>query len=286
MFRLIFLVFLAFLFEPSAKAILLAYLIASIVNCIYLYTSTKTFLRSKYAKTPITSNIFPFQASVASWTTKIWTYSWPFALWGILTWFQQSSDRFSLEYTSGSESVGYYAVLFQIGFMPMILISSMTSNLITPIIFKQYSLGTNSQRKATVLFGKDNLLAVSILLMSLVTVLFAISAAKWHEQILQIFVSADYLKYSRLLYLMVLAGGLTSIGQFLSTKIMAQKSTKKLLFGNIIYAILALSANILGASSYGVYGVVCAVTFSSFVYVLIFCFLSSGFNLIPSPNRF
>ncbi len=285
MFRLICLVALVFLFEPSAQAILLAYLIASIVNCIFLYSSTKALLQSKYPNTQITSKILPFHASVASWSTKIWTYSWPFALWGILTWVQQSSDRFSLEYTSGSESVGYYSVLFQIGFMPMILLSSMTSNLITPIVFKQYSLRTNSRRKVTGLFGKDNLLAVSIVLISCVTILFAISAAKWHEQILQLLVSPDYLKYSNLLYLMILAGGLTSIGQFLSTKIMAQKSTKKLLIGNVIYAILATSANILGSINYGIYGVVSAVIFSSFVYVLIFYFLSRRINLTPSPGR-
>ena len=277
--RLISVILMVSIFGPSVKSLVIAYLLASIPVFITLLLLTTAFLERISANFKGT---YFEKSSVTTWVSKIWIYSWPFSIWGVLAWLQQASDKFSLEYTHGSESVGFYIVLFQIGFMPMLLLTSMIGNLITPIVFKQYSTKIQSSGNSNSMLSRDSLLLFSFTLISVFTIAFATLSSFWHYQIMSIFISPDYLSYSSYLPLMILAGGFTSLGQIFATKIMAEKRTKLLLVGNIIYAVIALTANFFSSLHFGIPGVVYAVMLSAFLYVLLFSLLSK----ISTPQAF
>ena len=71
------------------------------------------------------------------WRRKIWDYSWPFASWGLFTWAQLASDRWSLEFFSTTRDVGLYAVLFRLGYYPMQMASGMALQFLAPIFYQR-----------------------------------------------------------------------------------------------------------------------------------------------------
>lgn len=53
------------------------------------------------------------------WMRQIWHFSWPFSVWGVFTWAQQSSDRWALQVYASTADVEMSAVLFQLGYTPI-----------------------------------------------------------------------------------------------------------------------------------------------------------------------
>ena len=62
-------------------------------------------------------------------------YGMPFATWGPIAWLQQSSDRWVLATRTNVSQVGVYQILFQLGFYPMTLLSSLVSQVMGPVLF-------------------------------------------------------------------------------------------------------------------------------------------------------
>ncbi|MGZ5493711.1 MAG: hypothetical protein ACXWHG_08875, partial [Thermoanaerobaculia bacterium] len=71
-------------------------------------------------------------ATVSEWQRTISRYAWPIGVWGIFYWCQAASDRWSLEIFRSTAEVGRYAVLYQLGYYPVILINSAVLQLISP----------------------------------------------------------------------------------------------------------------------------------------------------------
>ncbi len=257
---------------PAVEALLLAYLAASMLVFFYLFRVTSSFLSDQ--SVICLSQPYPLDID---WKSKIWTFSWPFSLWGVLAWLQQSSDRFSLEYQVGSDSVGLYSVLFQTGFVPMMLLSSMMSNLIIPVIYRRQSQSEGASHVISPSsFSRDKLTLLTVSFLGALTLVAVSVSWVWHSQLMSLVVASSFLRYTSLLPVMVCAGGLTSIGQALSVELMAAKQTKHLLAVNVAYALVAVAANWIGAGLFGVPGVVMAVLFSSLIYVLLLWGTSSA----------
>ena len=55
----------------------------------------------------------------SQWRAQIWAMlPWPFSVFGVFTWMQQTSDRWSLGAFATTQDVGLYAVVFPLGIPP------------------------------------------------------------------------------------------------------------------------------------------------------------------------
>jgi len=81
-----------------------------------------------------------------TWQARIIRYSWPFTTWGVFTWFQLASDRWALNLFASSSAVGFFAVLYQLGYYPVTLLTGMLVTLVSPILFERSGNADDEQR--------------------------------------------------------------------------------------------------------------------------------------------
>ncbi len=198
------------------------------------------------------------------WQNEIWSFSWPIAIFGIFTWMQLASDRWSLQLFSTTQEVGKYVVLYQLGYYPISLIAGMVMQLLLPILYQRAGDATNSLRKrdATKLSWQ---LVWATLGLTMAMVLAAFLLHKW---IFQVLVAQEYRSASYLLPWMILAGGVFASGQALASNLQAQLKTRDMMAAKIVTALLGMAFNIIGAYWYGMTGIVCAWLMFSIVYFL------------------
>ena len=198
------------------------------------------------------------------WRTRVFTYSWPFATWGIFSWAQQVSDRWALGLFSSTQEVGLYAVLFQLGYYPISLLTDLVVTLVKPVFFQRAGDATDGQR-----MEKVNLLNRWLTWFSLgLTILGFLVAFVFSDFVFHIFVAPEYSEVAHLLPWMLLSGGIFASGQIISINYMNQLKSKALIAPKIATAALGICLNILGAKLYGINGIVVAsVAFSVVFFV-------------------
>jgi len=209
-----------------------------------------------------------------NWDKKIWEYSWPIGIFGIFTWMQMTSDRWALQMFTTTNEVGNYAVLYQLGFYPISLITGMAMQFLIPILFQRAGDASDSSR----IDGANKLswyLAWTALgltgLIFLVTLLF-------HELIFRILVAEEYNTLSYLLPWMILAGGVFASGQSLASSLLAQMKTREMMVATIATALFGVVLNFLGAYWYGVTGIVASGVLFSTMYFISMVVLVKGTN--------
>jgi O-antigen/teichoic acid export membrane protein len=196
------------------------------------------------------------------WRSHIWQYSWPFATWGIFTWIQISSDRRALELFSTTQNVGYYAVLFQLGYYPISMVTGMANQFLGPIFFQRVGDARDKNRNTNVrnLSWRLTILALG---MTSVAVIFAMF---FHKQIFQLLVAKEYAPASALLPWIMLAGGIFAAGQTISLNLMSQLKTQAMISVKIITALIGIMLNFTGAYYFGIEGIISASILFSFIY--------------------
>ncbi len=212
------------------------------------------------------------------WLTQIWAYAWPFSTWGIFTWSQQASDRWALQIFADTAEVGVYSVLFQLGYVPIMMLSGLASGFLTPIFFQRAGDASDSARNQNV--HRINRL-ISWLLLAL-TIVAALTAAVLHVWIFKLFVSESYREHSYLLPWFVLAGGFFATGQMFALKLMSEVRSKHLLPVKISTALLGCALNVLGAWYAGLTGIVVALVCFSGSYVIWTAWLARS-SITASP---
>lgn len=204
------------------------------------------------------------QGTGESWERRIWTYSWPFSAWGLFTWAQQASDRWALQTFASTEEVGMYAVVFQLGYVPIGLAATMAMTFLGPILYQRSGTATDSVRNMQV-----HRIAWRITLVGLsVTVLAFGFTFMRHEWVFRLLVDAQYHAVSPVLPWMVLAGGIFAAGQMLALKLMSDMRSTAMTAAKIVTAILGVALNMYGAARFGLHGVVAALVAFSIVYFL------------------
>lgn len=254
----------------SLLGISLAYVLAAAFLCVLQYIIVAKLLRIRIA--PKLKNLIKNNSiSVREWKAHIWKYSSPFLAWGGFSWMQQSSDRFALETFSGSPAVGFYSIIFQLGYTPMTILGTMMITLIQPILFSRASpnAGFNRANNSSLM----HIPLISSLSLLLISAILALVAFSYHDLILSLFVTEDFRSYSRLLPLAVLAGGIFAAAQPFGMRLMAMKQTIQIFWINTIFSVVSISFNFIGAYFYGIPGVVSALLFSSCLYWMLFFFL-------------
>lgn len=196
------------------------------------------------------------------WLYQMWVYSLPFSTWGIFTWIQQVSDRWSLQALASTVEVGQYTVLFQLGFTPIALITGMAMSFLGPILYQRSGDATDHDRNAYVhrLGWRMTHFSIMLTLFSFV-IIFAT-----HEWFLGLLVAAEYRGSSYLLPWIVLAGGLFAAGQMLSLKLMSEMKSSAMTTAKIVTALIGILFNVIGAALAGIDGVVGALVAFSVIY--------------------
>ena len=159
------------------------------------------------------------------WEREIWSYSWPIALFGIFTWAQAISDRWALQLFEGTHGVGLYAVLFQLGYYPILVLAGVGLQFLAPIYFQRAGNAQDSQRTAGVvrLTWRVTGLALGC------TALGFVIAFVFHAEIFRIFVSAEYVDVSGLLPWVLLGGGLVAASQAMALGLLSQIRTQEMM---------------------------------------------------------
>lgn len=201
-------------------------------------------------------------ASQRGWHEQILKYSWPFASWGIFYWAQSASDRWALELFATTQEVGWYAVLFQLGYYPVSMATGMALQFLAPIFYQRAGDASDNRRNANVHSLSWRLTGLAL---GATGATFLV-ALLFHTQIFYVFVAKEYAPMSHLLPWMVLAGGTFAAGQTIALNLMSQMKTHTMIAAKIITALLGVTFNFVGAYWYGITGIVIAGVLISVLY--------------------
>jgi O-antigen/teichoic acid export membrane protein len=201
-------------------------------------------------------------AQTGHWQRKVWNYSWPISVFGAFTWVQLASDRWALELFTSTKEVGTYTALFQLGYYPMSMASTMAMQFLAPIFYQRAGDASDSRRNADVNRLSWNLTGISLG----VTVAAFLLALLFHRLLFRIFVASEYAPVSNLLPWMLLAGGIFAAGQAIALNLMSQMRTRAMMVAKIATALAGMALNLAGAYWLGTPGIVFAGVLFSVLY--------------------
>lgn len=264
------LVYVLFVFiDKSANTVAVGVAISSLLVFVlqmFLLKKNGSFIHFK----SIDSNL-------KKWNDKIFIYSYPFAIWGLFTWVQISSDRWFLGLFSDTQSIAMYAVLFQIGYYPLTILMGYIVQIITPVLFTRAGDGLNKSMLKNSTFLNFRVATISIIctIIGFVLILFL------QDYFIVIFTSPKYYSISHFLPYMVFSGGLFATSQILSLDFLAQLNVNKLMFIKISTAILGVVFSYFLIKSLGLKGAVYSNVLFSGVYLIVI----STFVMIKYKNN-
>ncbi len=201
---------------------------------------------------------------VRAMSVTMFRYGLPFSTWALLRWARSSADPWMIQTLRTAREVGLYQVLYQLGYYPIVLVSTAMMQFIAPILFARAGDGSDASR-----FLKShrmNLVLVWICLAT--TALGVVLSALLHRAVFWAFVAPAYRDVSALLPLMVLSGGLFAAGQTSSLALMTAQATSALIKPNIVTALLGIALSAAGAALWGIPGVLAGGCVYSLAYVI------------------
>jgi O-antigen/teichoic acid export membrane protein len=181
----------------------------------------------------------------------------------VFTWIQQVSDRWALQTFSSASEVGQYAVLYQLGFTPIALLTGMAMSFLGPILYQRSGDATDPIRNAHV-HQLAWRMTLGCLLITLLAFLITLVGHGW---LFGVLVAAEFRTYSSLLPWMVLSGGIFAAGQMLALKLLSDMRSAHMTNAKIVTAVLGFVLNVAGAWLAGVQGVVGAMLVFSLAYL-------------------
>lgn len=237
---------------------LLGYCVASFIFFfINQYYFRQTFPKVKSAA------IDNEKKTLGRYSHGILSYSWPFFLFGLMTWFQTASDRWALEVLCSTETVAQYSVLSQLGLQSLVLLFGSFSYFLFPILVNRAgNLQKNGQ------FDSANQLNNWYLGFNVVFCGAFFLLFWWFgPYIIRLLSSEQYVVVADLLPFMAIAGGLFVFGQNYSNRFALSMQTQLLMYPKVASAIVGIILNIVLVSYSGLTGLVTAVIVTQTVYV-------------------
>lgn len=248
----------------SSTAAMIGYAIAALLTL-----GSQTYFFRKIIRKSTSSGINN------NWQEKIWKFSWPIGVFGIFTWVQLASDRWALQIFSSTSDVGSYAVLYQLGYYPISLLTGMAMQFLVPILYQRAGDASDGIRNADV-----NMLSWQLAWLSLgLTGMAFLVAILWHPQLFRMLVAEEYRSVSYLMPWIIVSGGVFASGQTLALNLQAQMKTREMMAAKIVTALLGISLNFVGAYWYGITGIICAgLIFSMLYFVWMVALVNNGSN--------
>lgn len=206
---------------------------------------------------------YPNSNDIDSWMMRMQSYAWPFTTWGVLTWAQLASDRWALELFTDTANVGIYSAVYQIGYMPLMMLSGMLTQLLVPILFGMVGDASSPERVART--RRRTFQSLNLVLM--MTLVAAALAAIFHRVIAMLLLSDSYHHASWALPFMVLAGGLFAGAQIATQIPLIELDARSLIKPKLFTSSGAIAANLAGAYFLGIAGVIAATLLFSLAYL-------------------
>ncbi len=256
--KIVFLILFIKAFGPNGTVIISAYCLSLFVVIVSQFITL-----SKTCGKQLNS-----QHESGEWAKKIWAFSWPFSIFGIFTWAQQSSDRWALEYFVTSGDVGQYAVLFQIGYTPTVFAVGIITSYLGPIIYQKSGTHKNQWQD----IGVHNLTLKVVFITLLLTAVAFVTTVIMHDWIFELLVSYEYRAKSHLLPWMVLSGGIFAASQVLAMKFISEMKSRDLMTVKIVTAIFGMVLNVISVIIAGLDGAVFGLlvfSLSNLLYMLL-----------------
>ena len=263
----------AALFGPSVAAVLYGFTAAA---AAILISQALFFTSRLYNSSPGVSS------GPNVWTAKLVSYSWPFSTWGLFGWAQSVSDRWALQAFGSSSEVGLYAVLYQLGYTPIVLIAGLSVQLLGPVLFHRCGDGTDPSRVAGVGRMIDRLTLGALVLTLLATCL----AAVCHTFLFGLIVGERFRQTSFLLPPMVMSGGLFATGQIAALALMSTSESKRLIAPKIGSACFGVPVTFLATFLGGMAGTVYALVLSAALYCAWVVWLSKHSDIKKIGQQF
>lgn len=196
---------------------------------------------------------------------KLLAYAWPFASWGLLAWAQIASDRWFLEIFRDAPSVAAYTVCYQLGYSPIIVMSTAISNLAVPIIFQIAGSGSEPARlDAAALANRKHVLCLAAL-----AIVVSGALALCHTAVFRLFTAPMYGPFSKYLPFLAAAAGVFAVAQALSLRSLIAGRSAELTGAKCLPALAGLVFNMAGAYWFGVAGAVAATLAFSVIYLAV-----------------
>lgn len=245
------------LFGPTSSWAMLGFVLALLV----VFSSQLFFFKRYILKKIATNNSFQ-KNKTRHWIKAMWDYSWPFMTWGIFTSCHLISDRWVLQIFGSAHEVGFYTVIYQLGYYPMTLLSNFVLIFTSPIIFERAGDFSHFNR----IKSAQRLNKIVIKVCFVLTLIGTIFAFIFQKLIFFIFVDKRYHQVSTFLPVMVLSGGLFACGQVASLSLLTDFNSKGLIAPKIATALLGIIFNIFGAFWFRLKGIVFANLLFSLIY--------------------
>jgi O-antigen/teichoic acid export membrane protein len=242
---------LVHLFGPSSTVAMLGFAVGIVLALVSQMLFFHRVILTQSRRHPTAA-----AEDVAAMSRKMTLYAWPIAAWGVFSWVQTVSDRWVLQAFTTTSTVGVYTVLNQVGLYPMTLLSTITLQFISPLLFERAGDGSDRDR----LRHASALIVTLVAITVIVTAVATVAAWSLHRPLFDALVGARYRSASHLLPWMVCAGGLFASGQAASQAIMVAGHTKRLILPKGVIALVTFGLYALGAGFGGLEGIVYANT--------------------------
>lgn len=255
--KLIFVLFIFFVLTPSSISALWSYAIASFI----LLTSHLIFVKKH-----LIGNVSGIPNSTKrKWNTEIWSFSWPFIVWGIFGWGQQSMSRWSIELFANTYEVGLFAVLMQLGYMPMQMIIAFLIAFLQPIFYGRVGDATNHER----IDDLNKLVNRFVIIGIFLTAIAGVLSYALHEVVFEIFVGEEFREISYMLPIIVISGGIFGTAMLVGSKLFALMSAKEAMPASIISSLIGILASIIGVYYFSIMGAIYAILIHAISYFIL-----------------
>lgn len=226
--------------HPSSIGALLGYLAGTVVTSMSHVHFTSDALARGHSSD---------SEQVARFRADILRYGWPFVAWGMFTWLQFASDRWALEVFASTDQVGLYNALFQIGFYPVTLVSTVIITYAQPILFQRFE----EDRGDAFRWCLRGAVLLAVLTLVATAVMYA-----FHGIVGGLLLGPEFRGTSNYLPWMVLAAGLYAAGQGLALGPLLLGRSRSLLWPILISTSTGTLLTFWLANLWGLPGVVLA----------------------------
>lgn len=250
----------------TAEAALSGFLIAAVLALACHGIFLKKLLKPVLKSSPVGQRII-----TSSDASAINHFQMPLFISNACIWLVMMAERWTLQHYGNLVDVGGYAAVYQLAFMPMLLVSTFLVLFLEPIIYQYVGLDGKTDGDSQAL-RINFYLAVVILF---VTMMIFIGFLFFHPFIGSLFLGEQFRSYSWLFPWLFLAGGFFAASQQFLLKLQSELRTGVLagLWG--VVAVTAVTAYFIGAKYWQLKGVLTAVVLVN-VMLLMFSIYFSG----------
>jgi O-antigen/teichoic acid export membrane protein len=202
--------------------------------------------------------------------TDIIKYAVPYIPWTFIIWLQQISDKWFLEIYTSRDDVGGFALLFQIGFVPIIFLFTTLNRLISPVIYNNDTL--NSSNINTIIY---NYIIYAAFGFGLILVYLSWN---YSVDIILLFSHPKFLSYASFLHLFILSGILFGLSEIFLLKMQSKMKVRLLNYVKSILGLFGITINFIGVYFYGFVGLVYSLVIFSLINLISMYYYSFSYE--------